>query len=69
MEQRGAEGSFVAVRVRPREGYTGSNWSHRNSNKRVLNKFGSRIMKTLNRLTTKDSCTWNFPRNTEFTAV
>jgi predicted metal-dependent hydrolase len=35
----------------------------------VYKKFGSRTVKTLNRLTTKHSCAWDLPRNTEFTAV
>jgi hypothetical protein len=33
--------------------YTGSIWSHQNSNKRFKEKSGSHTMKTFNRLTTK----------------
>jgi hypothetical protein len=39
--------------------HTGNNWSHRYSNKRCKETFGSRTRKTFNRVTTKDSCTWN----------
>jgi hypothetical protein len=49
--------------------YTASNWSHRNSNKRFKEKFGSHTRKTFNRFTTKDSYTWNTTHNTESTAV
>jgi hypothetical protein len=49
--------------------YTGSNWSHRNNNKSSEENFGSYTRETVNRLTTKDSYTWNFTLNTESTAV
>ena len=49
--------------------YTGNNWSHRNGNKRLKEKFISHSNKTFNIFTTKDSCTWNVTRNTESTAV
>jgi hypothetical protein len=49
--------------------YIGTKWSHRNGNKRFKDKFGSHIRKAFNRLTTKDSCTWNITHNTEITAV
>ena len=48
---------------------TGSNWSHRNSNKRFKEIFVSRTNETFNRFTTTDSCTWNITHNTESTAV
>jgi hypothetical protein len=48
---------------------TSSNWSHRNSNKRFKEKFGSHTRKTFNRFTTNDSCTWNITHNTQSTAV
>jgi len=44
--------------------YTSNNWSHRNSNEKLKEKFGSYIRKTFNRLTTKDSCTWSITHNT-----
>jgi len=46
--------------------YIGNNWSHRNSNKRFKEKFGSHATKTFNRLTTT---TWNITHNTESAAV
>ena len=49
--------------------YTGNNWSHRNSNKSLKQKFGSHTRKTFNRSTTKDSYTWNITHNTESTAA
>ena len=49
--------------------YTGSNWSHRNSNKRFKEKIGSHTKITFTIFTTKDSCTWNITYNTESTAV
>jgi hypothetical protein len=49
--------------------YTGNNWSHRNCNKRFKDKFGSHTRKTVDRSTTKDSCTSNITHNTESTAV
>ena len=42
--------------------YTSDNWSHRNSNEKLKGKCGSCSRKTFDRLTTKDSCTWNFTR-------
>ena len=33
--------------------YTSNNWSHRSSNKRFKEKYGSHTMKTLNRFTQK----------------
>jgi PBP1b-binding outer membrane lipoprotein LpoB len=50
-------------------GYISSNWSHRNSNKRFKEKFGSCTGKTFDRFTTKDSYTWNITHNAECTAV
>ena len=35
--------------------YTGNNWSHQNSKE----KFGSHTRRTVSRVTTADSCTWN----------
>jgi hypothetical protein len=49
--------------------YTGNNWSHRNSNKRIKEKFVSQTRKTFNRFTTTDSCTWNIRHNTDGTAI
>ena len=49
--------------------YTSNNWSHRNSNKRFKEKFGSHTRKTFSRVTTKDSYTGNITHNTESTAV
>jgi hypothetical protein len=49
--------------------HTGNNWSHWNSNKRFKEKIGRHSRKTFNRLTTKDSYTWNITHNTEITAV
>jgi len=37
---------------------TSNNWSHRKSNKRFKEKFGSHTRKTLNRFTTKDKLDW-----------
>ena len=48
---------------------TSNNWSHCNSNEKLKEKFGSCTRKTFDRLTTKDSYTWNITRNTESTAV
>jgi hypothetical protein len=39
--------------------YTGNNWSDRNGNKRFKENFVSHTSKTFNRVTAKDSCTWN----------
>ena len=49
--------------------YTGINWSHWNSNKKLTEKFGSCTKKTFDRFTTKDSYTFNITLNTESTAV
>jgi len=49
--------------------YTSNNWSQWNSNKNIKEKFGSSTRKTLDRFTTKDSCTWNITHNKESTAV
>jgi len=49
--------------------YTSNNWSHRNSNEKLKEKFGNCTRKTLDRFTTKDSYTWNITHNTESTAV
>jgi len=49
--------------------YTGNNLNHRNSNKRFQESSESHTMKTFNRFTTKDSCTWNITHNAESTAV
>jgi len=48
---------------------TSNNWSHRNSNEKLKEKFGNYTGKTFDRFTTKDSCTWNITHNTESTAV
>jgi hypothetical protein len=45
--------------------YTGNKWSHRNSNKRFEEKFGSHSGKAFNRFTTKDSYTRNVTHNME----
>ena len=49
--------------------YTGNKWSHRNSNKRFPEKFGSHSRKIISRFDTNDKCTWNVTHNTEGTAV
>jgi hypothetical protein len=36
--------------------YADNNWSHRNSDKRLKEKFGSHTGKEFSRFTTKDSC-------------
>jgi hypothetical protein len=70
MEARGDERrSVVAFHVHQRKDYSANNWSHRNSNKRIKEKFGSHTRKTFNTFTTKDSCTWNMTLNMESTAV
>jgi len=46
-----------------------NNWSHWNSNEKFKEKSGSCTRKTLDRFTTKDSCTWNITHNTESTAM
>ena len=50
-------------------GYTGNNWSHRNSNAKLKEKFGSHIRQTFSRLTTTDSYTKNITHSMESTAV
>ena len=49
--------------------YTNNNRRHWNSSEKLKEKFGSYNRKTLDRFTTKDSCTWNITHNTESTAV
>ena len=49
--------------------YTSINWSHWNSNEKLKEKIGNCTRKTFDRITTKDSCTWNITHNTESTAV
>jgi len=49
--------------------YTANNWSHRNSNKRFKEKFGSHTRKTFSRFTTKDSYTRNITNDKESIAV
>jgi hypothetical protein len=49
--------------------YTGNNWSHRNSNKRLQEIFGNHTRTTVDRFATKDSYTRNITLNTERTAV
>ena len=46
-----------------------NNWSNRNSNEKLKEKFGNCTRKTLDRVTTKDSYTWNITHNTESIAV
>ena len=48
---------------------TSNNWSHWNSNEKVMEKFGNCTRKTFDRFTTKDRYTWNITHNTESTAV
>jgi len=49
--------------------YTSNNWSHWNSNEKLKEKCGRYTRKTLDRFTTKDSCTWNITHNRENIAV
>jgi hypothetical protein len=49
--------------------YTGSNWSHRNSNKSFRETFGSHTRKTFSRFTKTDSCMRNITHLTESAAV
>jgi len=49
--------------------YTSNNWSHWNSNEKLMEKCERYTRKTLDRFTTKDSYTWNITHNTESTAV
>ena len=48
---------------------TSNNWSHWNCNEKLKEKFGNYTRKTLDRFTTKDSCTWNITHNMESTAM
>ena len=48
---------------------TSNNWSHRNSNEKLKEKFGNCTRKTFDRFSTKDSYTWNITHNTESTAA
>ena len=50
-------------------GYTGNNWSHRNSNRRMKETFESHTRKTFSRFTITDSYTRNITHNTESTAI
>jgi hypothetical protein len=50
-------------------GYIGNNWSHWNCNEKLKETFGSCTGKTLDRFTTKDSCTGNSTHSTESAAV
>jgi hypothetical protein len=50
-------------------GYTGKNWSHRNSNEGFKEKFGGQTRKMFSRFATKDNYTWNITYNMESTAV
>jgi len=52
-------------------GYSGHNWSHRNSNRRFKEKFGSLTRKTFSRFTTADSYVYtrNITHNVEVTAI
>ena len=47
---------------------TGNMWSHRNSNERFKEPFGSHSWETFSILGTKDSCSWNITHNTECAA-
>ena len=49
--------------------YTRNNLSRWNSNEKLKKKFGKCTRKTVDRLTTKDSYTWNITHNMEGTAV
>jgi len=49
--------------------YTGTNWSHWNSDKRFKEKFESHARNRFNRFTSKDSYRWNITHNTVSTAV
>ena len=48
---------------------TANNWSHRNSNERFKEKFGSHTRKTFSIFTTTDSHTRNITHDTESIAV
>jgi hypothetical protein len=49
--------------------HTSYNWSHWNSNEKLKETRGRYTKKTFNRVSTKDSYTWNITHNTESTAV
>jgi hypothetical protein len=49
-------------------GYTGNNRSRWNGNGKLKEKFDRYTRKTLDRFTTKDSCTWNITHSAEITA-
>jgi hypothetical protein len=49
--------------------YTGSDWSHRSSNKSFTEKFGNYSGKTFNRYTTRYDYTWNITHKTKITEV
>ena len=49
--------------------YTSNNWSHWDINEKLKETFGSCTRKTFDRITTKDSYTWNITHNLESTAV
>jgi hypothetical protein len=48
---------------------TGGNWSDRNSNERVKEKFVGHTRKTFIIFSTKKSCTWDSTHNTVCSAV
>ena len=48
---------------------TSNNWSQWNSDEKLTEKFGKLTRKIFDRLTTKDSYTWNITHNMESTAV
>jgi hypothetical protein len=49
--------------------YTSNNWSHWNSNEKLMEKFGSYTRKTFDRFTTKDTYILDITHSTESTAV
>jgi len=49
--------------------YISNNWSHWNRNEKLKEKFVSYNRKIFDRVTTKDSYTWNITHNTDSTAV
>ena len=49
--------------------YTNNNWSHRNNNEKLKEKFETCTRKILDIFTIKDSYTWNITHNTESTAA
>ena len=48
--------------------HTSNNWNHWDNNEKLKEKFGRCTRKTLDRITTKDSYTWNITHNTESSA-